>query len=84
MAIVHNHKNPRNQMGARVYQIVADVISKIPDEHLRREAADHFATEFRKRSASFDPAAFERFCGGRVRGYDIRRGRFLDGTVAPQ
>jgi hypothetical protein len=75
--------NPRNQMGARVYQIIADVITKIPDELQRREIGDHFATEFRKRFASFDPPSFQRACGGRVRGYDIRRGRFDDGTVPP-
>lgn len=76
--------NPRNQMGARVYAIIADVIAKVPDEGERRMVGDHFATEFRKRFASFDPYVFERACGGRVRGYDIRRGRFADGTVPPQ
>jgi hypothetical protein len=74
---------PKNQMGARVYAIIADVIAKVPDEHDRRQVGDHFATEFRKRFASFDPVMFERLCGGRVRGYDIRRGRFADGTVPP-
>lgn len=77
-------QKPKNQMGARVYGIIADIIAKIPDELDRRQVGDHFATELRKRFSSFDPYTFQRDCGGRVRGYDIRRGRFLDGTVPPR
>lgn len=80
----NNGLKPRNQMGERVYRTIAEIITKLPDEYLRREVGDHFATELRKRFASFDGGQFERHCGGRIRGYDIHRGRFHDGTVPPQ
>lgn len=73
----------RDSFNALHYAKVAAIIMKIPDAYSRQTAADVFATEFRKQSAAFDPVIFERACGGRIQGYDIRKGRFHDGTVPP-
>ena len=53
-------------MTGGAYFVVADVIRKIPDPILRQQMADHFATEFNKRSPSFDPYVWGRATGGKV------------------
>lgn len=73
----------RDTFNAVFYAKIAAILMKIPDEYARQMAANVFATEFRKQSAAFDPLRFERACGGRIQGYDIRKGRFHDGTVPP-
>lgn len=61
------------------YRAVADVINKIADGEQRQDVADHFATEFRIRFPhGFDPGAWSQLCGGKVRGFDIRKGKFVD------
>jgi hypothetical protein len=48
------------------YRIVAMIIRSIPDEATRKAAADHFATEFNRRSKVFDPYEWQRQTGGKV------------------
>jgi hypothetical protein len=50
---------------AGIYQVIADIVRRIPDEATRKLVADHFATEFNRRSASFDPYTWGRWTGGR-------------------
>lgn len=45
----------KHAMTTGAYFVVADVIRKIPDAAQRQNMADHFATEFNRRSPSFDP-----------------------------
>ena len=52
-------------MNAGAYEIVAGIINKIEDEELRLKIADHFSTEFNRRSQVFDPAQWEKRTGGR-------------------
>lgn len=59
-------KRPITKMSAGHYQLVGHLIRTIPDEAARKAAADHFATEFNKRSTVFDPYAWERLTGGKV------------------
>lgn len=47
------------------YLLIAHIIRSIPDENARKIAADHFATEFNKRSKSFDPFQWEKATGGK-------------------
>lgn len=54
-----------NQMRAGAYYIVAEIINKIEDRALRQVVANHFATEFNKRSYSFDPYEWGRKTGGK-------------------
>lgn len=56
----------RNAMPAGAYFIVADIIRKFPDPAIRQQMADHFATEFNKRSQYFDPYEWARATGGKV------------------
>ena len=58
-------KRRRNFMTTGGYYVVADVIRKIPDEATRRVMADHFATEFNRRSPSFDAYEWSRATGGK-------------------
>jgi len=51
-------------MTADAYGIVAEIINKLEDGGLRKMVADHFATEFNKRSRSFEPSVWERMTGG--------------------
>jgi hypothetical protein len=48
------------------YQIVAKIINSIPDAAMRQTVADHFATEFNRRSTVFDPYTWGRLTGGKV------------------
>lgn len=59
-------RKPRTVMSQGQYLIVADVIRKILDPAIRQQMADHFATEFNKRSAAFDPVQWGRSTGGKV------------------
>ncbi len=52
-------------MTAGAYEVVAGIIRSIEDNNLRQKVADHFSTEFNKRSKSFDPAMWEQATGGR-------------------
>ena len=58
-------KRKRHFMTTAAYYVVADVIRKIPDEATRRAMADHFATEFNRRSPSFDAYEWNRATGGK-------------------
>lgn len=55
----------KNFMTAGNYYVVADVIRKISDPVLRQSTANHFATEFNRRSPSFDPYQWEKATGGK-------------------
>lgn len=55
----------KHAMTTGAYFVVADVIKKIPDATARKAMADHFATEFNRRSPSFSPYDWERATGGR-------------------
>lgn len=52
-------------MTGPIYQLVGHIVRTIPDEAARKIAADHFATEFNKRSPRFDPMTWERVTGGK-------------------
>lgn len=52
-------------MSAAGYEIVAGIVRTLPDE-LKQPVADHFATEFYKRSKSFDPYIWNKRTGGTV------------------
>lgn len=56
----------RNAMTAGAYFVVAHVIRQIPDPAVRQQMVDHFATEFNKRSPSFDAYEWYRATNGRV------------------
>jgi len=61
------------------YRILAEIVAAIANDDARRKAADHFATEFRKRYPDgFDPAMWARLTGGKVQGFDIRTGKFVE------
>jgi hypothetical protein len=47
------------------YLLIGNIISTIPDPAARKIAADHFATEFNKRSFAFDPYQWEKKTGGK-------------------
>lgn len=51
-------------MPSNGYYLVADIIRKMPDATIRKQVADHFATEFNKRSKSFDPYQWNKATGG--------------------
>ena len=55
----------RAAMTGGAYLVVADVIRKIADPTLRQTVADHFATEFNRRSVAFDPYQWEKATGGK-------------------
>lgn len=46
------------------YMVVAGIIRLIDDKAIRKKMADHFATEFNRRSAAFDPITWNRWTGG--------------------
>jgi hypothetical protein len=52
-------------MTTGMYQVIGGIINAMSDTALRKAAADHFATEFNKRSGSFDPYFWNRLTGGR-------------------
>ena len=54
------------KMSTGHYLIVGGIIRSIPDERVRKFVADHFATEFNRRSKVFDPMQWERLTGGKV------------------
>jgi hypothetical protein len=56
----------RKTMTAPAYEIVGEIISKIVDPTIRQAVANHFGTEFNRRSPSFDPAMWHRKTGGNV------------------
>lgn len=47
-----------------IYRVIAGMINSLPAE-CRQTVADHFATEFNRRSAKFDPIQWNRLTGGR-------------------
>jgi hypothetical protein len=51
-------------MPADGYRLVAAIIRKLPDD-LKKPVADHFATEFNMRSASFDAYQWGQATGGK-------------------
>lgn len=51
-------------MPADGYRLVAAIIRKLPDD-LKKPVADHFATEFNTRSASFDAFQWGQATGGK-------------------
>lgn len=57
-------KRPVTKMSAGHYLLVGDIIRRISDPALRKTVADHFATEFNRRSARFDPASWSSMTGG--------------------
>ena len=59
-------KRKPEKMTTAAYYIVGAIIRKIEDPKLRQTVADHFATEFNRRSASFSPFDWERITGGKV------------------
>jgi len=54
------------KMSEAHYFLIADIIRKIPDPVMRKTVADHFGTEFNRRSKVFDPYTWERISGGKV------------------
>lgn len=58
-------RRKRNFMNSGAYCVVAEVIRLIKDDDVRKKMADHFATEFNRRSPSFDPYEWEKATGGR-------------------
>ena len=53
-------------ISADAYQIVGGIVRAMPDGPLtRQDIANHFATEFNRRSRAFDPIQWERLTGGR-------------------
>lgn len=52
-------------MPAEGYFMVAQIINGLPPD-LKKPVADHFATEFNKRSTMFDPFRWGQHCGGKV------------------
>lgn len=54
------------QMSGNHYLLIADIIRKIVDPAVRQTCADHFGTEFNRRSPVFDPYTWEKSTGGRV------------------
>lgn len=58
-------KRPAAKISAEVYRVIAGVVQRLPDPAMRKTVADHFATEFNRRSAAFDPLQWERLTGGR-------------------
>jgi len=59
-------RRKKHFMTTGAYFVVASVIQKIADADQRKAMADHFATEFNRRSPSFDPYEWERATGGKV------------------
>jgi hypothetical protein len=59
-------RRKKHFMTTAAYFVVADVIRKIADPAIRKQMADHFATEFNRRSPSFSPYDWERATGGKV------------------
>jgi hypothetical protein len=57
-------KRKRFGMPAAGYFVIASIINKIEDAEVRKQVADHFATEFNKRSSSFDAYTWNRATGG--------------------
>lgn len=56
----------QHAMPTSAYFVVADIIRRIDDPALRQQMADHFATEFNRRSTAFDPYTWGRATGGKV------------------
>ena len=67
----------RSAINGKVYKELANIIRAELDIEKRQHMADHFATEFRKRLPSFDPAYWEKETGGKVQGFDINTGKFI-------
>lgn len=65
-------------MTGTMYRQIAMIINRCKDADLKKQIADHFATEFRKTYPSFDPYSWERATGGTVQGYNILTGKFDD------
>lgn len=63
MSIIHRRRPAMNTGG---YFVVASIIRKMEPPALRQQMADYFATEFNKRSPSFDPYEWEKATGGKV------------------
>jgi len=54
------------KLNTETYRLIAQIIRLMPDPAIRQTAADHFGTEFNKRSKVFDPYQWERQTGGKV------------------
>ena len=60
-------KKPRPvKFNADAYRLIGQIIRAIPDPAIRQFTANHFGTEFNKRSKMFDPYQWERTTGGKV------------------
>ena len=72
-------RSKKSMMTARAYSELAAAINSHPDPEKKKILADELATIFRKRYPSFDPYMWERATGGKVQGYDIQAGKFVEG-----
>ncbi len=54
------------KMSGPQYLLIASIIRKIEDPAVRQACADHFGTEFNKRSPVFDPGSWHSATGGNV------------------
>lgn len=57
-------RRPVTKMSTGHYLLVGDIIRRISDPALRKAVADHFATEFNRRSTKFDPLSWSSMTGG--------------------
>lgn len=57
-------RRQQSRMNAGAYRVVAEMVRALPP-FCRQAVADHFATEFNRRSPSFDPVQWERATGGK-------------------
>jgi hypothetical protein len=60
-----NFRRLPKRMSADSYSIVAQIINKLEDAGVLKQIADFFATEFNRRSRSFDPSLWNRLTGGK-------------------
>jgi hypothetical protein len=56
--------SPKPFMSVGSHEVVAGIIRSIPEPETRKQMADYFATEFNRRSKSFDPAMWHQRTGG--------------------
>lgn len=59
-------RKKRFGMSSAGYFVIAHIINKIEPPEMRKLVADHFATEFNKRSTSFDAYTWNRVTGGQA------------------
>lgn len=71
-------QKPHLLFRAAQYRVIAQIVNMLSPE-IKKEVADLFATEFRKRyPKGFDAAMWTDMTGGKVQGYDIVTGKFKD------